>query len=229
MNCSNCGFNANDNERFCPNCGKELSQKTFCPNCGSEILNGAKFCEKCGTKVDVESNISSVNKVAPASNITKNFNKRSLIYIALIAAALILVLFIGRCVGGGKPSPAKLEKIGHKFYDAIFDADIKEALKYVSKSAKDSVINDLNSAFGINADNIEQLQNTIDKLFKGAEIDVTEFTMEDGSLTVDGKIATAKFNFTVRTNLFGFSDTSSDSVTFEFIREGGKWKINDLN
>ena len=29
----------------------------FCSNCGSQMLEGAKFCQKCGTKLNADTNV----------------------------------------------------------------------------------------------------------------------------------------------------------------------------
>lgn len=52
ITCPNCGKrNPNDN-KFCGDCGTDLSEaEMYCPNCGKMHNNGEKFCTECGTKL----------------------------------------------------------------------------------------------------------------------------------------------------------------------------------
>lgn len=50
--CPNCGKPAGDGA-FCAHCGAPLKANT-CPNCGAPLVEGAKFCTKCGTPVAAE-------------------------------------------------------------------------------------------------------------------------------------------------------------------------------
>ncbi len=56
MKCNNCGFNNDGDNKFCINCGSELTpvsetQNLFCQNCGFENENDNRFCIKCGAKL----------------------------------------------------------------------------------------------------------------------------------------------------------------------------------
>lgn len=62
--CSNCGAEVDMSCAHCPMCGSELAasqdsagtetqeKPLFCPSCGAELSADAKFCGKCGTKVN---------------------------------------------------------------------------------------------------------------------------------------------------------------------------------
>lgn len=61
--CSNCGAEIEKGVLHCPMCGTEQqrtqtveqevqSQQSFCPVCGEPVLAGAKFCGKCGAKLE---------------------------------------------------------------------------------------------------------------------------------------------------------------------------------
>ncbi len=54
--CRHCGFQLNDNDKFCSNCGTSCSfQKTNinqCPNCGIEVKLSSMFCPNCGAKIN---------------------------------------------------------------------------------------------------------------------------------------------------------------------------------
>lgn len=49
MICPNCGNRNRVGARFCDNCGTQLDLK--CPNCGNINRPGAKFCDNCGIKL----------------------------------------------------------------------------------------------------------------------------------------------------------------------------------
>lgn len=44
--CPNCGTEFEG--RFCPECGKSVSNEKLCPNCKALVPSGAKFCKECG-------------------------------------------------------------------------------------------------------------------------------------------------------------------------------------
>ncbi|SJZ58105.1 Double zinc ribbon [Treponema berlinense] len=48
-NCTNCGAELNENQKFCSECGTPVNQKCVCQNCGIKLKSGTKFCPECGT------------------------------------------------------------------------------------------------------------------------------------------------------------------------------------
>lgn len=48
--CPHCGVPLAKKQKFCPECGGALQQKTACPKCGATIPPGTKFCGECGAK-----------------------------------------------------------------------------------------------------------------------------------------------------------------------------------
>ena len=49
-----CGYISKHNEKFCPNCGKEIKKDRefiLCDVCASKIDSDSKFCTCCGSKV----------------------------------------------------------------------------------------------------------------------------------------------------------------------------------
>lgn len=57
MKCSECNAEIADNAKFCPKCGAKVERIELikkCPNCGEPLKDGAKFCAKCGFKVEKE-------------------------------------------------------------------------------------------------------------------------------------------------------------------------------
>ncbi len=52
MKCSNCGTENTDDSRFCEQCGTKLEIIIKCPKCGKENPDGARFCLGCGNKLE---------------------------------------------------------------------------------------------------------------------------------------------------------------------------------
>ncbi len=53
MFCKKCGAEVNENDKFCCNCGKEVTaaENNICRKCGAELEETDKFCCNCGEKV----------------------------------------------------------------------------------------------------------------------------------------------------------------------------------
>jgi ABC-type oligopeptide transport system substrate-binding subunit/class 3 adenylate cyclase len=49
MKCADCGYENDDDAKFCEKCGNALAR--VCSNCNSPIKPGASFCKECGTPV----------------------------------------------------------------------------------------------------------------------------------------------------------------------------------
>ncbi len=52
--CKNCGCHLNEDELFCPDCGKPTENRPamkFCPKCGEELDYNEYFCRNCGIKL----------------------------------------------------------------------------------------------------------------------------------------------------------------------------------
>lgn len=49
--CPGCGQQVAAGSRFCNHCGTKLDVKTFCPACGAEVASGSAFCSSCGNKL----------------------------------------------------------------------------------------------------------------------------------------------------------------------------------
>ena len=47
--CKACGAELAENAKFCPKCGSKIEPKHFCSSCGAELQPNAKFCPKCGS------------------------------------------------------------------------------------------------------------------------------------------------------------------------------------
>lgn len=55
MKCLKCNAEIADNAKFCPKCGAKVEKVepiNNCPNCGEVLKEGARFCTKCGTKIE---------------------------------------------------------------------------------------------------------------------------------------------------------------------------------
>ena len=66
MKCKNCNTELKQGAKFCPNCGKEVSDFDICISCGKQIKPGAAFCPHCGkNQNDVVVEPEQVNEVQP--------------------------------------------------------------------------------------------------------------------------------------------------------------------
>ena len=51
----------------------------FCSNCGSQMLEGAKFCQKCGTKLNADTNVEIQSRLTEEPVNTRIRHKRTVI------------------------------------------------------------------------------------------------------------------------------------------------------
>lgn len=54
VECPNCHCSLPETAKFCPKCGTKIEPQgpAFCMECGSSLRPGAKFCPKCGAKIN---------------------------------------------------------------------------------------------------------------------------------------------------------------------------------
>lgn len=71
MNCSKCGKQNDDGNRFCEYCGNKMDQPVICPKCGTNNRVGWRFCYTCGNQLNTNviqnqpaSGINASNKAA---------------------------------------------------------------------------------------------------------------------------------------------------------------------
>lgn len=88
--CENCGAQLKANSKFCHECGSEIKTEkaNYCENCGSELTPGDDFCGECGH---------SMNRTEPPAVRTKDNNRKIIIGLGVIAAAVLVgaILFSG--------------------------------------------------------------------------------------------------------------------------------------
>ena len=89
MFCPQCGRKLAGNEKFCQDCGKDLSplaDRTKCPKCGA-TKNDGNFCTKCGARYQYAS-VNSVSIDKPKDNTS------AALLIALSVIVGILIVFL---------------------------------------------------------------------------------------------------------------------------------------
>ena len=52
MNCPNCNSELRAGAKFCTKCGQKIEMGSQCPQCAATLKPGAKFCTKCGHRLD---------------------------------------------------------------------------------------------------------------------------------------------------------------------------------
>lgn len=62
MICKRCGSELKPQAKFCPKCGGKVEQTKYCSNCGKALVSGVKFCNSCGTPVAEAGNDAPVPK-----------------------------------------------------------------------------------------------------------------------------------------------------------------------
>jgi hypothetical protein len=50
--CANCGYRNPEGVKFCQECGSKLQVSTQCPKCGAKLVSGVRFCGECGTRLE---------------------------------------------------------------------------------------------------------------------------------------------------------------------------------
>lgn len=68
MICKKCGSELKPQAKFCPKCGEKVEETKYCPNCGKVLEAGVKFCSSCGTpavKADKDEPVSRTEEAVP--------------------------------------------------------------------------------------------------------------------------------------------------------------------
>ena len=158
MKCPNCGAEVKRDQKFCEECGTDLSKWKRCPSCGAFLEQEAVFCPECARveqinkeeqavspvqSVEQEKTVSSnENRNTPGLSLGENMPKKK---IALILAAI--ALFLGICFGGyqyhkkqeaDKAYAAQCTEVVTQLKEANDEAakqmaNLKDALDYQSK------------------------------------------------------------------------------------------------
>lgn len=107
--CSACGAAINQDDLFCPQCGRKYEQEIqrICPSCGSENEMNASYCTKCGGKITLQEQekndsitVLSQKKIAEdesdvsleeSKKVWRIFQSRKQ---AIMAVSLLLVFFV---------------------------------------------------------------------------------------------------------------------------------------
>lgn len=124
MLCRQCGFQINDNDKFCPRCGAEvpvsnnssqIDSCTSCPFCGNQVRIDEQYCGTCGNKLNYGGE--------SAKNTGKKSNgKRNVIIVAASVALLLLVVAVILCAQFFTGDFGKANSSS----DSVISADTKE-------------------------------------------------------------------------------------------------------
>lgn len=93
MKCKYCNAEIENDARFCPNCGKDLSRLTKCINCGEFLDDEGSYCPHCGTKQpDSEENADNYVEEYQQNHSTRNFLIAFCVLFALIGGILYFTM-----------------------------------------------------------------------------------------------------------------------------------------
>ena len=101
--CKKCGMECDKTQKFCPNCGFELSKmdENICVNCGSIIPSTMRYCPMCGKKkTDILPLSTNDNQTGSSNPSSKTESKRTAIVVVVVLVFVgILVFFLTRGCG----------------------------------------------------------------------------------------------------------------------------------
>lgn len=91
--CPYCGNQMEDDNLFCTECGKPVPQGNVCPHCGASVNKSDSFCQNCGKKIEDDPSGSVSEPALSHVEDRKTDKSKRIILFALIAIAVIVVLF----------------------------------------------------------------------------------------------------------------------------------------
>ena len=75
MNCPKCNSELRPGAKFCTKCGQKVEAAPMCPQCNAPLKPGAKFCTKCGCKLtSYTTPTPDVETKAPVSTTSNDIN-----------------------------------------------------------------------------------------------------------------------------------------------------------
>lgn len=97
MKCKYCNAEIENDARFCPNCGKDLSRLTKCINCGEFLDDEGSYCPHCGTKQpDYENKDEDVASIAhEVAEEYQEYQRKHIVRILVIVISVLLALIGG--------------------------------------------------------------------------------------------------------------------------------------
>ena len=93
MICPKCHTPNDDEEKFCKNCGFQLSSSRICPECGVTNDSNSKYCKECGT---VLTPVNTFRKKIIEENTKESFFS---MYKIPIICGLVIILAVGAAAG----------------------------------------------------------------------------------------------------------------------------------
>ena len=93
MICPKCHTQNDDEEKFCKNCGFQLSSSRICPTCGKTNDSNSKYCKECGTELTP---VNTFRKKIIEENTKESFFS---MYKIPIICGLLIILAVGAAAG----------------------------------------------------------------------------------------------------------------------------------
>ena len=129
MDCSSCGFENDEDARFCNKCGHQFDIK--CPECGRSNKQGSHFCKECGYNLKAISESAPVDYSQPDSYTPRFLADKILTTRSSIEGERKLVTVFFADVAGYTPLSEKLDpEEVHGIMDGAFKILMDEIHKY---------------------------------------------------------------------------------------------------
>ena len=129
MDCSSCGFENDEDARFCNKCGHQFDIK--CPECGRSNKQGSHFCKECGYNLKTISESAPVDYSQPDSYTPRFLADKILTTRSSIEGERKLVTVFFADVAGYTPLSEKLDpEEVHGIMDGAFKILMDEIHKY---------------------------------------------------------------------------------------------------
>lgn len=128
IKCPNCGKRNPNKNKFCGDCGTDLSEaQMHCLNCGTIHVGGEKFCTECGDKLITQKEYEMINLIIEEERLEKEKRQQKVI-----------------------EENKRKKLLYRKLYVNFVDEDVEVASKYLglNSSSKDTIIKALIEVLG---------------------------------------------------------------------------------
>lgn len=240
--CSNCGAQIADDNRFCSECGKEITKPNVCPHCGASVGESDAFCQNCGKSLNENP---SSEPITYEEEQPKSGFKKYLPYIFGAFVVLVIIDYFSSEDSNNGDNSTNIVAVDSVSIDSIANPSTKEIItkrleEIFEDVAKGNAKDCDERYFSSDFKKIYKEVIDIDKRFaqEGSlgfwDVTFWEMTQGEGIMSVDikdvydikDKEATAKLSFK-----YSYIDASPEykNEDIRVVFENGKWVLDDLH